>query len=644
MSVIAEQDDQPLPVVKADTEASPTLKRSRLRSLVSWLTHPLNLFLALLSLLPILFVLLYIAAKGSNTPYLDQWENNVAIALHTANGTLSLNDLVRQNFDHRLFFANIITMILTLTSHWNITLEMFLTVVLVCVNLILLLLLFKRDEPDSIALVVVPFSALLFSLRQHSVWLWTILIGIPMAVMFMLLGLWVMQRSKIGWRPFAVVALCAVSMTFTQLQGLVGWPLLIGALWLRGYRRPTYLVVWGIAAAITLGFYFLYQYDASLLGANEQGNSAGLVRDPYKLVSYAITYLGNPFVPEAGTFAGISAVLGLVGLIVFTLNLLFVWSKSRQISSVATWMVVGGFGVGSAVLTALGRAHVFPDLFPVQPLLDRYVTPPTMFWIAIVALGLIVIRQTMRSVQPSGVAVALMRVNVVLFCVMTGFYLFSTNGATNDNRAVSVEQEACVVNYPTSRNSNCLDYLYLKQTSVADVMDRIDQMSIYRLAGFAEREPTFDQIIKLYRLERHLVDEQTHTGFEFFNYTPTYEAVTFSQYAPSQVEFELDVPQVEHRVDLATGVYVDRSTLETSNLPQDGVIFRVGVREVDGTAHLLEEVTFDPNVDTRVIPVTVSLDAYKGQSIRLILQTSIRDNDNFDHSMWVDPVVIMRRD
>ena len=137
--------------------------------------------------------------------------------------------------------------------------------------------------------------------------------------------------------------------------------------------------------------------------------------------------------------------------------------------------------------------------------------------------------------------------------------------------------------------------------------------------------------------------EQTReSGFRLFQYSDEYEAATFIQPAPGQMEFVVNIPQSDHEVDFVSAMYVDRSNLSDREHPQDGVLFRGGARTADGNATVLFESTFDPNVETDYKAFSVNLDAYKGQTIRLILQTTTLENPNYDDSMWVDPVIIVR--
>ena len=133
------------PDAVAAPPAAVRVRARRLAALVGWLSSPLHLFLALLALVPPVLVVLFVLDRGNVMPYWDEWENGVMIAVKTANGTLRFEDLARQNFDHRLFFSNLLTMLTTLLTHWNLRVEMLVSVGLAFGALVLLLLMVRRQ-------------------------------------------------------------------------------------------------------------------------------------------------------------------------------------------------------------------------------------------------------------------------------------------------------------------------------------------------------------------------------------------------------------------------------------------------------------------------------------------------------------------
>ncbi len=606
-----------------------------------WLRSPLHLFVALCCLLPIAFVVINILSKGVNIPRWDEWDHSVVLSLKAAEGTLAPADLFKPNGETRLLFGNVTTVLLTYLTRWNLRVGMLLSVGIVALSFGLLLGLARRDQPQLLALVAVPFAALVFSLRQHTNWLWALQTSYMFTGFSFLAALYVLQRLAAGWRTLALAALLVALSTFSTLHGAVGWVVMAGVMWLSGYRKPAYYGFWLGALAFTLALHFT-NYDLNQVGVDQEGLSAGLLFDPVILIPYALAYLGSPFVLTESEYAGVAIAFGIVGIALLVGNSAYLLRRKEPTRQWGAWVAVAGFAMGAALVTAMGRARLFDEV-PWQALLDRYSTFANYLWIGVIALGALVIWRATQDPTPATWGKVIVRLNVIAFVLFSGIYLLVNGRAAIEPPLVPPEVERCVIDYPSSRNTACLiNGLYLNYQPFELIVEEIDRLAVNRLTAFASEPPELTEITLLYNVERRVEGEQRRTGFTVFDYNDAYSAVTFMQYAPSTAEFRIDVPQTDQHVELQSAAYVDPSTLSDTSQPQDGVVFRVGARDEDGNARLLVAGEVDPNVDARVRRVIVDLDAYKGQTIWLILQTQTRDNANYDQSMWLDPRVIVR--
>ena len=639
---VATAPDMPTPDLPTEVETEAPVavrvRAPRLAGLAQWLSSPLNLFLALLALIPPILIVLFVADRGNNMPYLHQWENSVLIAVKAAAGTLTPADVVRQNFDHRLVFANLITLVLTYTTNWNLVVEMGLVWLVAVANLGLLLALFRLHSPRLLPAVLLPFSLLVFAVRANSIWLWSMLISTPLIIMFLLLALYVLKRYPVGWRPLLIAALCAVCMSLCLLQGFIAWPLLLVALWLYGYRKPAYTLVWLAVTAVTILLYFS-NYDFSLLGANEDGNSAGLVTNAGKLIGYSLAYLGNPFVITSGEWRYLSMALAIIGLALGALNAVYLWLRSRSLADVTAWVVLALWACGSALLTALGRSAAYPELLPQQPMIDRYVPPPAMFWAAFVALAVLVLWRVAQG-ERGALSRLLMVLNVVVLATLTPLYGMVNILALDRPSPIPDAAVDCMVRFPSVRNTRCFAFTYLKQTPLVNVIDRINELSRYQLAAFAGREPVYIDSISLYRVERETTRDGGNVAFKFYDLSPAQQFVAFQQPAPSQTEFTVDIPTNGATVFLAGAVTLD-TTIVDRPLIGDGVIFRVGLRSPSQGTQLIGDIVYDPTVDSGLKPFRFNLDAYRGETVEIVLQTSNRDDASDDFALWIDPIVFV---
>ena len=618
-------------VTQNKRRARPAADRSEAASasFIRWLASPLHLILLLLTLVPPVVTLVYVLRNGLDVPVVDQWNNSVPIALKAATGTLQVSDLFRQLNEHRFFFTHLITAILTVTTRWNLRVEMMVIFAIACANLLLAAILLWRSDRRAFAFGIVPISALLFSLRQHTSWLLSIQTSWHLIIFWFLLLLYVARFSRVGWRALAICALLGLCMTFTTLHGLLIWPLMLVGFWLLGYRKPGYLGFWLIAAAVSIGLFF-YQYNFSIMGADRGGQSAGIVTDPLKILAYAITYLGNPFVLTGGEWALPAALIGASGLIVGSANLIYLVRRDHSWRGVVIWLVMAGFSVGAALLTALGRSHIFLE-YPAQPLLDRYVTPSLLLWIAFVALMAQVVWPILSGARTGQWETVLAPLNPIVFILVGAFFLYSNADSALLPGLMTPQQAACVEGFPVSRNARCLSRIYLKETPLTEVIDAADQLSTHRLALFADTAPPYDDVIALYNLGPKM--DSSGAGFLLSVLSDRAAARVLKLPAPGQVEVPVTIPQTNQPVQLVT------TALLMPDRPPQATIFRVGARFLDGSTKLLLEFTYDTRADADGHPIHLLLDAYRGQTIRLIFQTRGANGQAVPNAVWIDPLV-----
>ncbi len=598
-----------------------------------WLVNPLHLVIVLLSFVPPALTLIYVLMNGVNVPDVDQWNNSVPIVLKTVSGTLQFTDLLTQLNEHRFFFTHLITAILTVTTRWNLRVEMMVIFVIACANLLLAAALLWRSDRRAFVLGLIPISALIFSLRQHTSWLLSIQTSWHLIILWFLLLLYVARFARIGWRTLIVCAILGLFMTFTTLHGLLIWPLMLVGFWLLGYRKPGYFALWAAAATISIGLFF-YHYNFGIMGADTSGQSAGLVKDPLTIAAYAITYLGNPFVKTENSWALPGAIVGLVGLIVGAANLFYLWRQQRSWRNLIIWVVMAGFSVGAALVTALGRGHIFWR-YPAQPLLDRYVTPSLLLWIAFAALMAQVLWPLFTRARLSRWEAILTPVNVLAFILVGALFLYANADSATQPGLMSQAQVDCVAGFPVSRNARCMTRIYLKETPISQVVDAVDQLSIHQLALFADKTPPFDSVTPLADLTGRRVDGDG-MGFAFSSQlTPSFSARVFKLPAPGQAEFDYSVPQTTHDIQLRMVAFL------SPDAPLLPTIYRVGVRKADGTASLIAEVSYDQTADPNGQPIRVSLDSYKGQAISLILQTRGANGQAVPNALWIDPIIVV---
>ena len=80
---------------------------------------------ACLALVPVAVALVYVHEWGRDVPFWDEWERSVHLAVLAADGTLTLDDVLRAHNEHRLLFSALITLASVHLLAWSLVGEMY---------------------------------------------------------------------------------------------------------------------------------------------------------------------------------------------------------------------------------------------------------------------------------------------------------------------------------------------------------------------------------------------------------------------------------------------------------------------------------------------------------------------------------------
>ncbi len=217
--------------------------------------------------LPVAGYLWMVGRYSVNVLLADQFDDLTVID-HTYRHLFDWGALWAQHNENRIFFPNLIVVLLTRTTHFNIQVEEYLSAAMLVVAVALLIWSHKRRSPSTPWLYYCPVAILAFSIVQFENALW----GFQMAWFLVFLSLAVtvvlLDRVSLTWVVLAAAMAAAVVGSFSSLQGLLIWP--AGLVLLYHRRRPTpFIVSWAAAAAGTAILYF-YNFDFS--------SSSGILR------------------------------------------------------------------------------------------------------------------------------------------------------------------------------------------------------------------------------------------------------------------------------------------------------------------------------------------------------------------------------
>lgn len=336
--------------------------------------------LAISAAIPLLTVLWLISAYGHNIPYMEEWFTTGEVAIRTASGTLRSEDLFSPWKDHRMLLLNLIAAINTALFGWDLLLQQGFTVLIALANFVLLLRLWRLSDLPHRAAYAVPLSLLVFSLHQAETWLW----GFQIAWQFLNLSFLVALISVLRPVPSARFtllsgALCLLSM-LTLSNTLLIFPLILGALLLRGGGSRAEFGFWALCTLIAFGIY------VSISGQHSA------VRPPFLhgMMQFLIFLSRSFFLPQE-PYSGAVVVYGVAGLITAAglasaigVCLLREWRTDVRWPSVTLrrfipWLIFLGYGAANGLAGVLNRWEL--NLGYAAD--SRYVTASIFFWIGL---------------------------------------------------------------------------------------------------------------------------------------------------------------------------------------------------------------------------------------------------------------------
>ncbi len=435
----------------------------------------------MLSLIPLILIVFYVAQNGVNVPLEDEWDASIPIVMKTLEGRLTFGDLIAQHNEHRVLFANLATVFLTLTTDWNVKAGMYLNIVLAAINLVLIASLFYHDEPKNVLYVMVPVAWLIFSFRQNFNWLMAFQATWYFSVVCALSALWLIVWRPINWWPVTLGAIFTALNIFSMTTGFVMLVVTPLALFLRGYRNKWYFIFWlAFSVAITGLFFAGYKFSNAIYTGFQ----------PLNLITYASMYLANPLLAPA-TLSIIQAkylsfLLICIGACSFLLNFAYLWLSPDGQHKSFTWLALACFAVGVALLTGLGRLQLFIAAQN-QPLSSRYVAYSSLFWVAVIAQMALAQAQLYRSKRRPLWKKFLAYSNLSVFIILAVLYCRANYEDAIAPVRITDEAKECVVNYPVTQDETCLRAVY--PLDLSRITGHIYEMERYQVGSFADVSP-----------------------------------------------------------------------------------------------------------------------------------------------------------
>ncbi len=235
---------------------------------------------------PVVVYIIFLQHFTVNAMWQDQWDDVPVIRESFAHFP-DWSSLWLQHVDNRILFPNLIVIALAHTLHYNITVEEYVSALMLFAATAVFIWCHKRRSPQTPLLFYCPVAFLTLTLAewQNTIWgfqmaWYLVLLSLAMAIAFL-------DRLRFTWPVFSVAIVVAIVGSYSSLQGLLIWP--IGLVLLYQRRRPVRaLIVWVMVAGATTVLYFHNFTSSKAFNPRET-----ILKGPFDAVKFFIFALGD---------------------------------------------------------------------------------------------------------------------------------------------------------------------------------------------------------------------------------------------------------------------------------------------------------------------------------------------------------------
>jgi hypothetical protein len=214
--------------------------------------------------LPVIGYFWFLEHYSVNSIIGDQWDD-VDVIKQSYVHFFDWGPMWAQHYENRIFFPNIIVVLLAHTVHFNIQVEENLGAVMLVVATGFIIWTHKRRSPSTPWLYYCPVAILALSVVQYGNTIWGFQLAWYMVLLSLATAVLLLDRVTLTWITLVGALAAAVAGSFSSLQGLLIWP---AGLVLLYFRRRTLaqLGVWiAVAAASTVLYFHGYRFSESPL-------------------------------------------------------------------------------------------------------------------------------------------------------------------------------------------------------------------------------------------------------------------------------------------------------------------------------------------------------------------------------------------
>jgi hypothetical protein len=345
-------------------------------------------WLFLLAIAPAISLLGWINHYAVNVPLGDEWAL-VPLFEKWNSHQLTFHDLYQQHNEHRIPIPKLIYLAFAHLTNWDLRAEMFFSVALCAATSAGIYALLRRTlggPPRQILLLWAGANLLIFSPTQAQNWLWGFQLQMFIPNLCLVLTLVTLTSNFPWWPRFGASVFLIAVATFSFGNGLLLWPVVALFLVLRGeskWRIAAWLLVFVLVAALYFPGYYRIPRPHPLTG--------NWLDYPH----YFLVFIGGALSRgrEGQLLLG-AMVTGAVGLAVYAaISVHFFRTRGEVLRNAAPWLALGPYVIGSAALAAYSRVN----WGPIQALDSRYVTNSNYFYLGLIVLAALAMRDIAHS-------------------------------------------------------------------------------------------------------------------------------------------------------------------------------------------------------------------------------------------------------
>jgi hypothetical protein len=333
-----------------------------------------------LAIVPIVVITVEAARYAVNVPLGDEWMMG-PLVVEAAAGRIDPRAIWAQHNEHRLALPRLLIIALSRLTRWDVRAEIGANIFIAAIELFLFTLLLRLSigstVPELVPWLVAAISFLIFSLVQSQNWT----LGLQLLMFVCSTGVVVsalaIDRALRGERWGALAALGAGLSAPSHAAGLTVLLLIPIALLVPTPGRPWRRCLRQSVPAAAIGIAFIALYMVGWHPAYGQPRSISPLAAPVDFARFILAALGAAIGASSVTPAHVVAVCGLV---ILSASSLYLWMDSpRNRAAVVAWLLIVGFAVGAAGLTAVGRLGGGVG----EAFVSRYTTFSLLLWCAL---------------------------------------------------------------------------------------------------------------------------------------------------------------------------------------------------------------------------------------------------------------------